>query len=300
MTTLRRNRVDLHTHTDRSDGVLSPSALHAQMAAYGMALVAITDHDTIAGAVELRAAGAGIPGRPGDGAWPPVLIGVEINTVGTELLGRHGLGRDGEELHILGYGLDPDDPALAAALARQRSGRRDRLALTLERVAALGLHLDLDASGSGGEDAVGRPHVARALVRAGHARNVEDAFARFLGHDGPCYVPRQGLGPRAAIEAITAAGGIAALAHSPEAPDRPEVIATLREWGMRGLEVHYRRFGAAVVARMEAFAAAQGLLATGGSDYHGDEMDYATAQQETWVPDAAGDRLLEAIAGSRG
>lgn len=290
MTTLRRNRVDLHTHTSRSDGVLAPAELMRQMTAYGMTVVAITDHDTLAGATELRATWSD------DG--PRIVTGIEINTVGAEMLGRHGLGRDGEELHILGYGLDPDDASLDAALARQRTGRRDRIALTLERIRSMGMHVDLDLDGGGitGEGAaIGRPHVARALVAAGHATSVNDAFDRFLDHAGPCYVPRQGLGPRDAISAIVAAGGIPVLAHSPEAADRPEVMRELMDWGLRGLEVHYRSFDEATVGRLASFAETQGLLATGGSDYHGDDMDYATAQGGIWVPDAIGERLLDAL-----
>lgn len=291
MTTLRRNRVDLHTHTSRSDGVLPPAELLRQMTAYGMAVVAITDHDTLAGAAELR----GVVTRGG----PRIITGIEINTVGAEVLGRYGLGRDGEELHILGYGLDPDDGTLDAALARQRTGRRDRIALTLERIRSLGMHVDLDADAPADASsgaAIGRPPVARALVAAGYATTVNDAFDRFLDHDGPCYVPRQGLGPRDAIEAITAGGGIPVLAHSPAAADRPEVMRELMDWGLRGLEVHYRSFDEATVARLAAFAEARGLLATGGSDYHGDDMDYATAQGRIWVPDAIGERLLDALA----
>lgn len=286
-----RNRIDLHTHTRRSDGVLEPHELLRQMAAAGMTLVAITDHDTLAGAAELAAA------TPPPAA-PRVITGIEINTVGEDVLGRYGLGRDGEELHILGYGLDPADPVLAAALERQRSGRRDRIALTLERVRAQGMTIELDpddldpATGA----AVGRPHVARALVRAGYATDVNDAFDRYLEHGASCYVPRQGLGPREAIEAITAAGGIAALAHSPDAPDRPGVIRELMDWGLRGLESYYSRWEAATTERMAAFAAERGLLATGGSDYHGDHMDYATAQDALLVPDPVADRLLEALA----
>jgi predicted metal-dependent phosphoesterase TrpH len=291
-----RNRVDLHTHTSRSDGVLAPAELYAAMAAHGMALVAITDHDTLAGVAELQAAGAAV------GHGPRIIAGIEINTVGTDVLARRGLGRDGEELHILGYGLDPADPVFATALARQRSGRRDRIALTLERVRALGMAVDLDPERvtHAPEVAIGRPHVARALVRAGHAASVDDAFDRFLDVGRPCYVPRLGLGPREAIEAIGAAGGIAVLAHSPEAADRPEVMGELMDWGLRGLEVHYRTFDPATVERLAAFAAARGLLATGGSDYHGDTMDYATAQETTRVPDAVGDRLLAALAAPTG
>jgi len=297
VTTPRRNRVDLHTHTRRSDGVLEPAELVRQMIAYGMAVVAITDHDTLAGAAELQAAGLGGGGAAGATGGPRVITGIEINTVGEDVLGRFGLGRDGEELHILGYGLDVTDATLGAALARQRSGRRDRIALTLERIRALGMHVELDPDeGSAAvEAAIGRPHVARALVKAGHATSVNDAFDRYLDRGGPCYVPRQGLGAREAIEAITAGGGIPVLAHSPDAADRPTVMRELMDWGLRGLEVHYGTWESDLVARMAAFAVAQGLLATGGSDYHGDEMDYATAQGRIHVPDAVGEGLLEAL-----
>jgi len=108
-------------------------------------------------------------------------------------------------------------------------------------------------------------------------------------------VPREGLGPRDAIEAIREAGGLPVLAHSPAAPDRPEVIAELQGWGLAGLEVYYRTFLPEIVARMATFAAERALLATGGSDYHGDTMDYAEAQAETWIPGEAAERLLEAI-----
>lgn len=286
-----RNRIDLHTHTRRSDGVLEPAELLRQMTQAGMTLVAITDHDTLAGAAELAA-------MPLPAGAPRVITGIEINTVGEEVLGRYGLGRDGEELHILGYGLDPADPVLGAALERQRSGRRDRIALTLERVRAQGMTIELDADAldpSTGA-AVGRPHVARALVARGYATDVNDAFARYLEHGASCYVPRQGLGPREAIEAITAAGGIPALAHSPHAPERPGVITELMDWGLRGLETYYPRYTPDETARMAAFAAERGLLATGGSDYHGDTMPYAPAQVALLVPDAVADRLLEALA----
>jgi predicted metal-dependent phosphoesterase TrpH len=263
------------------------------MSAVGMALVAITDHDTLAGVAELRSAGLA--------SGPRVIAGVEINTIGADLLGRHGLGRDGEELHILGYGLDPADARLSAALARQRTARRDRIALTLERIAALGMHVDLDleASADAVGSSIGRPHVARALVVAGYAAGIDDAFDRFLDVGMPCYVPRQGLGPRDAIAAITDAGGIAVLAHPPDAADRPAVIRELMDWGLRGIEVHYRTFPPATVERLAAFAAMRGLLATGGTDYHGDTMDYATAQAATRVPAQVGERLLEALAGGR-
>lgn len=302
MTTLPRNSVDLHTHTARSDGVHEPLALYEQMRAWGSTLVAITDHDSLAGVRELVAAGLGAAA----GSGPRIIVGVEINT----LAQRHVAVDAGEggttatplplEHHILGLGVDPADAAFEALLAQQRLARERRLRLTLERLEQLGLSVEGSLPQvAGGIDALGRPHVARALVAAGHARDVPDAFERYLVPGRPAYVRRQGMGPRAAIEAITAAGGIASLAHAPWAPAAPDTIDELMGWGLRALEVHYRGWDSETVARMSAFAEARGLLATGGSDYHGDGESYAEAQAGVFVPEAVGRRLEAALATRR-
>jgi predicted metal-dependent phosphoesterase TrpH len=272
---------------------MTPSDLFAAMADAGMAVVAISDHDTLAGVRELREAGLG----GGLGGAPRLVPALEVNTVGGGLLDRAGLGRDGEELHILGYGIDVDDAAFEATLARQRQGRLVRLALTLDRLRDLGLPVDeqLAAQELTDLDARGRPHVARALVSAGHAASVDDAFARYLEPGRPAYVPRQGLGPRAAIDAIRAAGGIAVLAHPYAAAEQPQVVSTLVQWGVGGLEAHYRAFPDEVVGALVATATAHGLLVTGGSDYHGDTMSYAEAAAGTRVPDGLGEALLAAL-----
>ena len=294
MTGAPRNRVDLHTHTARSDGVLEPLALYAQMAEWGSTLVAITDHDTLAGARELVAAGLGVDG----GAGPYLIVGVEINTaVDDEVEAAGGTAERLGELHILGLGVDPDDPGFEAVLAKQRGGRERRLRLTLDRLRSLDLDVEAHLPRvEGGIDALGRPHVARALVSAGHAASVQDAFERYLVPGQPAYVRRQGIGPRAAIEAIGAAGGIASLAHSPWAPAEPAIIEQLMRWGLRGLEVHYHHWEPERIAAMGAFADSVGLLRTGGSDYHGDTGTYAEAQAEVYVPDGVGEALLAASA----
>jgi predicted metal-dependent phosphoesterase TrpH len=294
MTTLARNRVDLHCHSRRSDGALEPHALWDAMCAWGLGIVALTDHDTLQGYRELRAAGLG------DGSHGPRLIpGLEINSVGGLEQGRpiEGLGRAAGELHVLGFGIDPDDPALDAALARQRDGRRARIDLTLEALRRVGVPVDeqfasltLDADASRG-----RPHVAEALVLAGRATDVSDAFARWLAWGRPGFVPRQGMGPRDAIEAITSAGGIAVLAHPSEAPDHPDDVRILRDWGLGGLEVHYRTFDRVTVERMRGLARRFDLLETGGSDFHGQDHDYRAVQRLTMVPEAVGERLLAAL-----
>lgn len=298
MTTLARNRVDLHCHSRRSDGALEPLALWAEMRSWGIGLAALTDHDTLQGYRELRAAGLG------DGSDGPRLVpGIEINTVGGLEQGRpiEGLGRAAGELHVLGFGIDPDDASLDAALARQRDGRRARIDLTLERLRQLGMPVDDEFASLvlDPEAARGRPHVAEALVLAGHATDVSDAFARWLAWGRPAFVPRHGMGPRDAIEAIGAAGGLAVLAHPSEAPDHPGDMRTLRDWGLGGLEVHYRGFDWVTVERLRSLAARLELVPTGGSDFHGQDHDYRTIQRQTMVPDAVGEGLLEALLGHR-
>ena len=121
------------------------------------------------------------------------------------------------------------------------------------------------------DDALGRPTIARALIAAGYATSVEDAFRRLIGWGGPAYVPREGMGPREAIEAIRAAGGVPVLAHFSEAPTQMPLLRELQELGLAGLEVYYRTFRPETVdARSRLSPPGSGLLATGGSDYHGD------------------------------
>jgi len=298
VTTLRRNTVDLHTHTARSDGVLEPLELYEQMRAWGSTLVAITDHDTLAGVREMRAAGCGAPGTTG----PRLIVGVEINTlVDAEIEAVGGSEERLGELHILGLGVDPDDATLAATLERQRQARTVRLERAIEQLRDRGMPVDAQLREIEGRiDALGRPHLARALVSAGHAKDVQDAFTRYLMPGMTGYVRRQGIGPREAIEAITASDGVASLAHSPWAPDEPAVIDELMRWGLGALEVHYHHWDEERIERMGAFADACRLLRTGGSDYHGDTGTYAESQVSVYVPHQAGEHLLGALAASAG
>jgi predicted metal-dependent phosphoesterase TrpH len=165
------------------------------------------------------------------------------------------------------------------------------------RLRAAGLAVDaqlanLDAAS---DDALGRPTLARALVAAGFATSVQDAFARFVGRGGPGYVPREGLGPLDAIRAIRGAGGIPVLAHFAAAPSRTVLIRELMVAGLGGIEVHHRSFDAATVAAVGAVARELGLLASGGTDYHGDDEPYAEAIAETWVPPAIAEEVLAAL-----
>jgi hypothetical protein len=266
--------IDLHTHTTRSDGVLEPTVLLRAAADVGVRLFALTDHDTLAGyreAIDAAAIPAGVT----------LVPGVEINAIVTRDLGLW----EGE-LHVLGFGMDPADDEFEEVLAGQRARRRERFVRTVELLRELDLSIDAQLAEitDSTDDALGRPTVARALMAAGHARSVEDAFSRLLGWGKPAYVPRTGLGPIDAIDAIRAAGGLPVLAHFGEAPARVDIVRELADAGLGGLEVYYRSFDVATVDGVGDVARTLGLVPTGGSDYHGDTGSYAEAHAALWVP----------------
>jgi predicted metal-dependent phosphoesterase TrpH len=267
--------MDLHTHTLRSDGVLSPEALVAAAGAAGVRLLAITDHDTLAGVRELRLSDA-VP------AGLEVLPGIELNSVLEEPV-KVGEG----EVHILGLGVDPDDDELEAALSRQRDSRRVRFDRMVGRLRELGMPIDRaleDQPTTTDDDALGRPRIARALIACGYATSIQDAFTNHLSRGRPAYVPRQGLGPIDAIRAIRAAGGLASLAHYAEAPAHLPFVRELIDAGLNGLEVYYRSYEPPVVDVLRTIALDLRLVMTGGTDFHGDRESYAEAHSELWIP----------------
>jgi len=273
------SRVDLHSHSRRSDGVLEPAELVAQAAAAGVKVLALSDHDTLAGVRELCAPGS--PSLPLD-----LVAAVEINSVAT------GMGELWEgELHILGLGVDIHDEAFESALERQRGFRVTRFRRVVDRLRELGRPIDVQVerylaeSGAVSGAALGRPQIARCLIAAGYASSVDDAMRRLLARGKPAYVAREGLGPVAAIAAIRAAGGLASLAHFADAPRRRDLVGELQESGLGGLEVHYRHFDTETVAALDSLAGELGLVRTGGSDYHGDGETYAAAHESLYVPD---------------
>jgi hypothetical protein len=282
------SRVDLHTHTLRSDGTLQPRDLVEQAVAVGVRLLAITDHDNLAAYRELTASGG--PPLP-DGL--DLIPGVEINC----LTGSQPGIWEGE-LHLLGFGIQPDDAAFEDVLRTQRLGRRIRFDRTLEILRRAGMSVDaaaerLDLSAT---ESLGRPTVARLLMASGHATSVDDAFKRWLGRGCPAYVAREGIGPIRAITAIRAAGGLPVLAHFGEAEAHESVLRDLQAIGLGGLEVYYRTFDPEHVEAVGRVADELGLVKTGGSDFHGDTGTYADFHATTWVPEVVGERLLNALA----
>lgn len=273
------SRVDLHAHSCRSDGVLEPAELVAAAAAAGVQALALTDHDTLAGARELMA-----PGQP---LLPLELLpGVEINSLAT------GIPQLWEgELHILGLGVDLNDEPFEATLGKQRGLRLARFNRIVDRLAQMGfpIYKEVDemlaGQGAAAGASLGRPQVARCLVAARYALTVDDAMKRLLVRGKPAYVPREGLGPMEAISAIRAAGGLPSLAHFADAYTRRQLVEELARFGLGGLEVHYRHFDRETVEDLAAVARELRLIPTGGSDYHGDVETYAEAHATLYVPD---------------
>jgi predicted metal-dependent phosphoesterase TrpH len=244
--------IDLHLHTTASDGSSSPDALVREAAAAGVGTLAVTDHDTIAGVAAAAAAAA----RAGLTLVPGIEMTASV------------AGRD---LHILGYYLDIDDEPLGAFLAARREERRARVAAIGERLRAIGAPVDLGPAfevPSADGRALGRPLVARALVAAGFAADVPDAFDRYLAEGRPAFIARPGVPPADVIARIHDAGGIASLAH----PGKMHVDARVPEFvasGLDAIEVYHPDHTPDDTARYLAMARAHGVLVTGGSDYHG-------------------------------
>jgi hypothetical protein len=250
-------RIDLHTHSAVSDGTDRPAALVAKAAAAGLDVVALTDHDTFAGLDEAVAAGE----RHG----VQVVRGMELSCA-----------RNHQSVHLLAYGADPDAPALTAELERVRGGRAGRLLPVLAKLAALGVPVSEEEvmAQVGSSPSVGRPHIADAMVAAGHVRDRTEAFDRFLADGGPAHVARYAIEVGHGIDLVHGAGGVAVIAH-PWGRGREQLLPAevlerlVVEHRLDGLEVDHQDHDAETRARLQALADRLGVLATGASDYHG-------------------------------
>lgn len=271
-------RVDLHTHSNASDGLYAPAELVRLAREAGLDLIALVDHDTTQGLAEAREAGERLD--------LAVMPGVEINT---DIIG-------GGEAHILGYEITPDDASLASNLSLLRGARERRGERMVNNLRAAGFDISWDEVREIAKGAVGRPHVARALINAGYATDVSDAFARYLSPGRPGFSPRYKLTPENAIRIIRSARGIPTLAH-PAGIDELEtrVLPQLVDVGLQGLECYYGQYDDATVARLLRLAERFGLIATGGSDYHGPRM-HPTPLGGRFVPPETVARLRAARA----
>jgi predicted metal-dependent phosphoesterase TrpH len=274
--------VDLHLHTTISDGRLTPAELVERVRQAGVRVMAVTDHDTTFGTrdVQALAAAQGIE----------AVSGIEVTAV-----------ENGRDVHILGYFVREDDAELGAFLTTQRGRRVERVRAIAARLAELNMPIDVEpllaeARMMTGRS-IGRPQIARAMVRARHVSTVAEAFDRWLTPDRPAFVPREGPSCEEVIVAIHRAGGLASLAHPGKTGIDARIPALCRA-GLDALEVHHSDHDAALVARYQGMAHDAGVLVTGGSDFHGDPQQRrvpgsCTLPEHDWV-------RLKAAAGVHG
>ena len=273
-------RADLHVHSSASDGTDPPAEVMRRAARAGLDVVALTDHDTVAGHAEARAA-----------AGPVTLL------PGMELSCR----LDGRSVHLLAYVFDPDQPGLAAELARIRDDRVLRAQAMVDKLADLGVDIGWEqVAAIAGQAVVGRPHIARAMAASGAIASPREAFTRdWIADGGRAYVDRYALDPARAIGLVRAAGGVSVLAHPRAGRDAwvsAGQIAGLAAAGLAGLEVFHPDQSDAERARLLALASDLSLVATGGSDDHGSLTGYRLGCETT--PAEAYQDLLSRAAGS--
>jgi 3',5'-nucleoside bisphosphate phosphatase len=250
-------RIDLHTHSSVSDGTDTPAELVHKARAVGLDVVGLTDHDTFDGLDEATAEGE--------------RLGIQV-VRGMEL----SCSRQGSSVHVLAYGADPSSPGLAEEMALVRDGRLGRLAGVLAMLNALGVPVsEAEVMAQVGDSpSVGRPHIADALIKAGHVQDRQEAFDRFLADGGPAHVPRYTIELERGIDLIHQAGGLAVIAH-PWGRGRehllpPGVLQTLaHDHQLDGIEVDHQDHDAEIRRQLRLLADSLGLLPTGSSDYHG-------------------------------
>ena len=249
--------VDLHTHTCASDGSLSPDQLIDLANKIGLLAIAITDHDTLDGCVKALTVSFASPLE--------ILPGVEISA-----------DVPAGCMHVLGYLVSFNDSQLLELLRRLQVGRDDRNRKMVSRLRDLGIDLtyeEVAEASKGGQ--VGRPHFAEVLINKGVVRSFDEAFSKYLGKDRPAYIDRFRPSPTEAIRVIRAAGGVAVLAH-PYTLERADVdgfgrmLKHLKTLGLQGMEVYYPDHPPRRIAAYERLARRYGLVATGGTDFHGE------------------------------
>ncbi|HKY21701.1 MAG TPA: PHP domain-containing protein [Vicinamibacterales bacterium] len=245
--------IDLHLHTTASDGLCEPAVLVDLAWRAGIRTMSVTDHDTIAALCEVEhaATAAGIAFVPG----------IEITAV-----------HEGRDVHVLGYFFDRSDTALSGFLEQQRADRVRRINLMADRLASMGKTIDREAilaSRPRGES-VGRPMVAKALVKAGHVTDARQAFDQLIGEGKPAFIPRSGAAPAEVVAIINRAGGVASLAH-PGLLRRDDLIPAMIDAGLTAVEAFHSEHDVTTTEHYLALADRHRILVSGGSDYHGEK-----------------------------
>ena len=244
--------VDLHLHTTASDGRLTPRELIDLVAKRGLNTIAMTDHDSTEGLGEALDQARTYPQLR-------VIPGIELST-----------DVPGDEIHVLAYFIQYADAQLQKTLHKFRMGRVQRAETMVEKLRQLGVEIAWErVQEIAGDGAVGRPHIALAMVERGYIARVEDAFSKYIGRNGPAYAEREKMTPQEAVGLIRDWGGVAVLAHPAEISDLESTLKSLKTAGLVGMEVYYARYPEERILELADVAARHGLLPCGGSDYHG-------------------------------
>ena len=243
--------VDLHLHTTASDGRLTPTELINLVAKKNLKTIAVTDHDSTEGLGEAFEAAKAFPQLT-------VIPGIELST-----------DIPGNEIHVLAYFIQHNDAQLQETLQEFRLGRLHRAMKMVEKLREVGVEIEWQrVQEIAGDGAVGRPHIALAMVEKGYISQPQEAFPRYIGRNGPAYVERKKLMPQEAVSLIIRWGGVAVLAHPAEITNLDNTLEELKAAGLSGMEVFYAQYSEEKIQELMDVALQHGLLPCGGSDYH--------------------------------
>ncbi|MFQ5878714.1 MAG: PHP domain-containing protein [Dehalococcoidia bacterium] len=266
---------DFHCHSTYSDGRLTPAEVVALAARRGVRILALTDHDITDGIPEAQAAAQEHPDMQ-------LVPGVELST-----------DLPGSEVHVLGLFLGWQDDQFQATLTHFRRSRLERGRRMVERLANLEVCIPWErVQAIAGPGAVGRPHIAQAMVEGGYVATIKEAFDHFIGRNGPAYVERERLSPAEAVRLVVGVRGLPVLAHPRDLGCLDELLAELKGAGLVGMEVYYQDYDGETIERLLTAAQRHGLLPLGGSDYHGLGGEQEREPGDIPLPAAAAERFL--------
>ena len=269
------SRVDLHIHSNASDGRYSPAEIVRTAATAGLTVIALTDHDTIDGLVPAIEAAKEFPSLM-------LIPGVELST-----------DIPSGEVHVLGYFIEYSDQELKASLERMRNSRANRADKMVAKLKELGCNIELErVKEIAGNGALGRAHIAQALLEKGYIGSFKDAFTKYIGHGCPAYVGREKLTPAEAVKLVFKANGLPVLAHPFTALNPEEVIKELKTVGLVGMEVYYAGYLPTEVNSLLSLAQKYDLIPTGGTDYHGIDATSDITIGGTDVPIQSVEKLM--------
>jgi predicted metal-dependent phosphoesterase TrpH len=269
------SRVDLHVHSTASDGKYAPEEIVRKAAALGIRYLSLTDHDSVDGIASAVKAASAFPRLT-------FIPGVEVSTDVAE-----------GEIHILGYFIDYHNQELSDALKRFRTSREGRARGMVDKLAGLGMAIDWKRVREiAGDGAIGRPHIAQAMLEKGYIDSFKEAFDKYIGRDGPAYVEREKMTPEEAVALVLRSGGLPVLAHPFTVKNMEKWVAALKAVGLIGIEAYYKDNTPEETEATLKIADRFGLVATGGTDFHGIEDTGEVMMGGVDVPVKAAKRLI--------